>query len=159
MNTIILIVSFLLTGVLATWAVTKGEREKKARKLSRKILFDLKDKSIDEIESLLKEEQAKEKKDKVKILALEFVIQHRLGNFEPTLKDQIKSVGTFIGGVFAFALLILKWSAFAFLPTLFVGIGLYLLSLIVVVIQFNWIFIAIVFGIFFVVFAIREFDE
>lgn len=123
------------------------------------MLFDLGDKSIEEIEQILKEEQEKEKRDKVKILAIEFVIQHKLGNFEPTLKDQIKSVGTFFGGIFAFALLILKWSVFAFLPTLFVGIGLYLLSLIIVVIQFNWIFIAIVFAIFFVIFAIREFDE
>jgi hypothetical protein len=82
MQTIILIVSFILTGALASWAVIKGERDKKAKRLLKNLVLDFKDTPLDEIRDIRKNELFKSRKDKVKILALKYLIEERQGHPE-----------------------------------------------------------------------------
>lgn len=138
MQTIILIVSFLLTGLLATWAVVNGERDKKAKKLSKTLASDYQEKSIDEIEEIIKAESSKEKKNHVLILALKMILDDRL--------KEVRKVFRFSDYV-EFASYLFKSAFTALSITAFVGVILFVLSLVITIIQFNWIFIGIIFAI------------
>lgn len=136
MQTIILIVSFLLTGLLATWAVVNGERDKKAKKLSKTLVSDYQEKSIDEIEEIIKAESSKKKKNHVLILALKMILEDRLKEVRRLFRfsDYVEFAGYLFKSVFT-----------ALSITAFVGIILFVLSLVITIIQFNWIFIGIIF--------------
>lgn len=149
MNIVTLAITFSLTIALAIWAVIKGEREKKAKKLFTKILFDHKSNTIEEIQTILEEEQQKRKKDFVKIIALKRIIEHKIGDSEPTFKDEVNSL-------FKSIWFILKCSLYALIPTSIIGFIVYMLSLIISIVQVNIVFIGIVFVISFIFYSIRE---
>ena len=138
MQTIILIVSFLLTGLLATWAVTKGERDKKAKKLSKTLVSDYQDKSIDQIREMIEAESGKQKKNHVLVLALNMIIEDRLRGNPKKFKfsDYVE-----------FASYLFKSAFTALSVTAFIGIILFVLSLVITIVQFNLIFIGIIFAI------------
>jgi hypothetical protein len=138
MQTIILIVSFLLTGLLATWAVTKGERDKKAKKLSKTLVSDYQNKTIDQIREMIEAESGKQKKNRVLILALNMVIENRLRADRKPFKfsDYVEFASYLFKSVFT-----------ALSITAFIGIILFVLSLVITIIQFSWIFVGIIFAI------------
>lgn len=142
MQTIILIVSFLLTGLLATWAVIRGERDKKAKRLSKKLIVELDPLTTDQIKKQIEEENAKPKVDKVKVLALQYVIEERLKVNEPGL-------GIVLIGLLWVGYKVILAALMAAGGTAFIGGIIYLLSLVITIIQFNWIFISVVFALFF----------
>lgn len=142
MQTIILIVSFLLTGLLATWAVIKGERDKKAKKLSKRLAVDLDLLTIEQIEKQIEEEKLKPKVDEVKLHALQYVIEDRLKVNEP-------GIGVLLVGLLWVAYKAILAALMAAGATAFIGGIIYLLSLVITIIQFNWVFIGIVFVLFF----------
>lgn len=144
MQTIILIVSFFLTGLLATWAVTKGERDKKAKKLSKTLTPDYQEKSLDQIREMIKTELSR--KNHVLALALNMIIEDRL-------KPSRKAFG--FSDYVEFASYLFKSVFTALSITAFVGIILFVLSLVITIIQLNWIFIGIIFAITLVTSLIR----
>jgi hypothetical protein len=156
MNTAILIATVLAVAGLAIWAVTKGEREKKARKLARKLVFDYGSKTIGELEQMIATESAKNPKDKVQICAVQMVIDHKNGIFEQTLMGDIKAVGKFSFASLTFAGIVGVIALQALLPTAIVGGILYLLSLVVTVVQFNWLFIGIIFTVAYIILVLKR---
>lgn len=88
MNTAILIATVLAVVGLAIWAVTKGERERKAKKLFPALLFELGQTSFDEVASMIKDEEKKEHKDHVRILALKSVLEAKRIHDKPEKSDR-----------------------------------------------------------------------
>lgn len=163
MQTIILIVSFFLTGLLATWAVLKGERDKKARKLCKQLVIDLEKSSLDEIVDIRNEELSKKKVDKIKVLALKYLIEERQGHEMEVDLSRYSISNKYLNSFLKkldplFSLIeipvvilskVILAALMALVVSAFVGGVIYLLSLVISIMNFNWIFIGIVFVLFF----------
>jgi hypothetical protein len=131
MNTAILIATVLAVAGLAIWAVTKGERERKAKKLFPALLFELGQTSFDEVQKMITEEEQKERKDRVRIFALKSVLEAK------RIPDVPESTGHFWGIVALEAV-----GIFALIAAL-----LYATTLIIPNLTFHVGFVAIVTGI------------
>lgn len=160
MITTIYVSTSLLTGFLIVLGIISLVIKIKAKKLFPQLLFDLGQKSRDEIVEMISSELKKKKKDQVRILALQKVIEHRFSEPKATFLSSVKEFFGIILGLIALPLFILffgiKITLFSLIPTVIIGAIIFLLSLVITIIQFNWVFIGIIFAISFLIFSIRE---
>jgi hypothetical protein len=141
---VVYFLSFSLTAGLAIWSVVRGERDKKANKLFESLLSEFKASSDDEIKKLILSESSKTKVNKILILSLEKILKYRDDRkiYEES-KSQLKH---FVNQV-AIAIF------YAVVLSCIAALILFSLTLITPIVQFNWVFICIVFAIVFVISA------
>jgi len=160
MITTIYVSTSLLTGFLIVLGIISLVIKIKAKKLFPQLLFDLGQKTKSEIEDMISSELKKKNKDRIRILALQKVIEHRFFEPKATFVSSVIDFFKLILGLIALPLFILffgiKIALFALIPTAIIGGIIFLLSLVITIIQFNWVFIGIIFAISFLIFSIRE---
>lgn len=160
MITTIYVGTSLLTGFLIVLGIIELLNSIKVKKIFPKLLFDLGQKSQSEIQEMISAEMEKEDKSKIKILALQKVIDHRFSEPKPTFISSVLDFSKLLVGLAALPLFILfyviKITLLALIPTVLIGGLIFLLSLVITIIQFNWIFIGIIFAFSFIVFSVKE---
>jgi hypothetical protein len=164
MITTIYVGTALLTSFLIVYIVISTIKEKrlakKVKKIFPKLLFDLGQKTKDEISEMISSEMKKDNKDEVQLAALKKVFDHRFSEPKVTFISSVLDFSKLIVGLVALPLFALffgiKVILLALIPTVLIGGLIFLLSLVITIIQFNWIFIGIIFAFSFIVFSIKE---
>ncbi len=118
-----LVITFTLVIALAAWAVIKSERERKAKKLFPPLLFELGQTSFDEVAAMIKVEEQKGHKDRVRILALKSVLEAKRIHDKPEKSDHFWMGVSFEAiGIFA-VLVALLYALTLIMPSLTLHIG------------------------------------